>query len=107
VRIFLLWIFLPTLLLAGCSHSAVVVTNARPVAPSSTVSASAAFAAALLVTTAAVAVTQEASNPQPMPSSAFFRDWTSQPVPPMAQEREIREQDCTQPLDLSGNLRCR
>ncbi|HKU46748.1 MAG TPA: hypothetical protein VJQ58_07675 [Burkholderiales bacterium] len=95
------------ILLAGCSHSAVVVTNARPVAPSSTVSASAAFAAALLITTAAVAITQEASNPQPMPSSAFFRDWTSQPVPPMAQEREIREQDCTQPLYLSGNLRCR
>jgi hypothetical protein len=95
------------ILLGGCSHSAFVVTNARPVAPSSNVSATAAFAAALLVTTAAVAVTQEGSTSQAMPRSAFARDWSSQPVPPMALEREIRDQDCTKPLDLSGNLRCR
>ena len=96
------------LLLAGCSHSAVVVNNATPVAPSGNVNASGTIAAAVLVTTIAVTASQDASNRQSMPSSSMSSAWTSQPVPALASEREIAEQDCTQPIDFSaGNLRCR
>ena len=87
--------FLALLLLTGCSHSAVVVGNARAVAPSGTVTmnATGGFAAAVLIGTAAVAASQ---GP------------VSETVPAMAPEREIGEQDCTQPIDLTaGNLRCR
>ncbi len=81
-------------LLAGCSHSAVVVSNASSVAPSAPFNASGGVAAAVLIGTAAIAASQEAGSPQP--------------VPAMALEREVHLQDCTKPLDLTaGNLRCR
>ena len=100
--------WLLVVLLSGCSHSAVVVGNARPVAPSGTVNATGAVAAAVLISTAALAASDAASNPQPVSSSTMFSPWTSQAVPVMAAEREIGEQDCTKPIDLSaGNLRCR
>jgi hypothetical protein len=60
------------------------------VAPASA-NATGAIAAALVVTTIAVAASQE-------PSTA----------PALESERTIAEQDCTQPIDLTaGNLRCR
>jgi hypothetical protein len=96
------------LFLAGCVHSAAVVSNAQPTAPSGNVTATGAIAAAVLLSTIAVAASQDPNHPQPMPSFSIFSDWTSQPVPAMAPEREIGHQDCTQPIDLSaGNLRCR
>ena len=93
--------FLAFLLLSGCSHSAVVVGNARPVAPSSGIYVNAAggVGAAVMVGMAAVAATGELSNPQPMPGFSM--------VPPMEAGREVVEQDCTQPVDLTANLRCR
>ena len=82
------------LILAGCSHSAVVVGNAQPVAPSGNVNASGSVAAAVLIITIAVAASQSESNPPPAAG--------------MAPEREIADQDCTKPIDLAaGNLRCR
>jgi len=97
------------LLLAGCKHAAVGVNNAHPAAPvHGNVNASGSVAAALIVGTAALAVSQELSNPQPMPSWSIFSDWTSRPAPVLAPERDVVEQDCTKPIDLSaGNLRCR
>jgi hypothetical protein len=78
---------------AGCSHSAVVVSNAQATVVTSTAYVSGAAAAALVIGTAVIA---EASGPQP------------QPVPEMAPERAVALQDCTQPVDFSsGNLRCR
>ena len=95
--------FLAFLLLSGCSHSAVVVGNARPVTPSSGiyVNAVGGVGAAVIVGMAAVSVaaTGELSNPQPMPGFSM--------VPPMEAGREVVEQDCTQPVDLTANLRCR
>jgi hypothetical protein len=91
--------FVVLLLLTGCSHSAVVVSNARPVTPTGGiyVNAAGSVGAALLVGMAAVAAAAELSNPQPTPG--------------MQAEREVLEQDCTQPVDfagnLSANLRCR
>jgi len=80
--------------LAGCSHSAVVITNAHPVAPASGVNTSGAVAAAVIIGTVAISASQQAGNPQPAPG--------------MAPERAVALQDCTKPVDLSaGNLRCR
>ena len=100
---------LALLLLTGCSHSAVVVGNARPVTPTGglNVNAAGSVGAAVLVGMAAVAAAEELSNPQPMPSFSIFSDWTSRPVPGMEPERKVMEQDCTKPVDLSANLRCR
>ena len=93
--------FLAFLLLSGCSHSAVVVGNARPVTPSSGIYVNAAggVGAAVIVGMAAVAAAEELSNPQPIPGFSM--------VPPMEAGREVVEQDCTQPVDLTANLRCR
>jgi hypothetical protein len=95
------------LVLAGCSHSAAVITNAQPTAPVPGVNATGAIAAAVLIGVAVVATSQEVTDVQPTPSTAAFSDWSPRVVPAMAPERVIVEQDCTQPLDLSGNLRCR
>ena len=82
------------LLLSGCSHSAVVVSNAHPVVASGNVSASGGVAAVVLIGTAAIAASQDGSGPEA--------------VPTLAPEREVNLQDCTKPVDLTaGNLRCR
>ena len=100
--------FVMTILLAGCSHSAVVVSNANPVVQSSPVSASGAVAAAILAGTAAIAASQEPASPQAVPSSTMFTGQPSRLVPAMLPEREVGLQDCTKPIDLTaGNLRCR
>ena len=83
-----------SLTLIGCSHSAVVVTNANPVVRSSTVSASGAIAAGVIIGTAAIAASQDGSGVLG--------------VPEMAPERAVALQDCTKPVDFSAaNLRCR
>jgi len=35
------------------------------------------------------------------------QDSTQQPAPQMSPTRTINEQDCTQPISFTGNLRCR
>jgi hypothetical protein len=83
-----------SLTLIGCSHSAVVVTNASPVVRSSTVNASGAIAAGVIIGTAAIAASQDGSGVQGLPE--------------MAPERAVALQDCTKPVDFTaGNLRCR
>ena len=45
---------------------------------------------------------------EPQPTSPSVANWIwSRPVPTMNPERQISEQDCTKPIELSGNLRCR
>jgi hypothetical protein len=99
------WLML--LVLTGCSHSAAVISNAQPAAPVPGVNASGAIAAAVLIGVAVVATSQEVTDVQPTPSTAAFSDWSPRVVPAMAPDRVIVEQDCTQPLDLTGNVRCR
>src|SRR5438128_11341433 len=42
------------------------------------------------------------------PSFSAFSDWMgTRPPPEMNPDRAISEQDCTKPIELSGNLRCR
>ena len=49
------------------------------------------------------------SEPRPMPGVSAIYDWRGgEPVPPLAPQRRVREQDCSQPLeDPSANLKCR
>ena len=100
------------LLVGGCKHAAVGISNAHPAAPvpgALQINAVAPVSAAIIVgTVAAAAAVSEASSPSPGPNYSMFSDWTARPVPPMAAEREVGLQDCTRPIDLSaGNLRCR
>lgn len=45
---------------------------------------------------------------RPFPSPSTLIPGNTTPVPDMAPERRIAEQDCTQPIDLTaGNLRCK
>ena len=39
---------------------------------------------------------------------ASFSDWIwSQPAPAISPDRAVAEQDCTKPIELTDNLRCR
>ena len=41
-------------------------------------------------------------------SYPVLSDWRwSAPPPPMSPDRGVAEQDCTKPIDLTGNLRCK
>jgi hypothetical protein len=92
------------LLLAGCSHSAVLVNGGATARP--TANATGAIAAAAMVTAIAVTASQEPSAAQS--TSSNVSAWASQPLPVLDSERSIAEQDCTQPIDVTaGNLRCR
>jgi hypothetical protein len=45
---------------------------------------------------------------EPQPSYPTFSDWFwNRLAPVMNPQRQISEQDCTKPIELSGNLRCR
>jgi hypothetical protein len=82
-------------LAAGCSHSTVALNNSQPGAPVTGYANTNGAVAAVVLITSAVAAAHD------------FSDWTSRPVPAMAADREVAEQDCTRPVDLTGNLRCR
>jgi hypothetical protein len=43
-----------------------------------------------------------------MAPSPGLSDWSwSRPAPEMRPDRVVQEEDCTKPIELSGNLRCR
>ena len=56
-----------------------------------------------------VAVGDEAREDQPFPSFSALYDWRGRrPVPPLAPDRRVHEQDCSKPLeDPTANLKCR
>ena len=71
------------------------------------VGGSGALAAVTVAAFLAAAAAQE-SGEAPMYRSPVFSDWLwSRPAPEMHPDRVIQEQDCTKPIELSGNLRCR
>jgi hypothetical protein len=94
---------------AGCTHTQVGVNSSA--GPRSAVvsgaqvngsGAIAALAVAGLVAAAAVEDSREARM------SPGLSDWLwSRPAPQMRPDRAIQEEDCTKPIELSGNLRCR
>jgi hypothetical protein len=45
---------------------------------------------------------------EPQPTSPTLADWIgSAPAPAMSADRPVAEQDCTKPVALTGNLRCK
>lgn len=56
-----------------------------------------------------IATAGELRDPRPFPHVSAIYDWTgSQAVPPLAPDRRVHAQDCSQPLeDPTANLKCR
>ncbi len=103
---------------SACASSQVAVsTGARSAASSSVVSGGSVSVhahggsglATVLVAIALLAgMVEHAREEHPAPRLSDLVPGNTTPVPEMAPERRIAEQDCTQPIDFSaGNLRCK
>jgi hypothetical protein len=108
---------------AGCStHSRIDASfstgaaSAAPPAGTSVTTSSAglqihshSLAAVVIAGMFMAAAIDHAREPRPFPSfSAAFGDWfRGTPAPELDPARSISEQDCTRPIELSGNLKCR
>lgn len=101
------------LLLAGCAHVSVDATS-----NTSTGSAAGAqvglhvesrsLAAVVIAGMFLAAAIEDAREPRPMPSFASFADWfRAPPKAALDPNRAVQEQDCTRPVQLGGNLKCR
>ena len=54
------------------------------------------------------AAAEEARDPRPFPSFSAFSDWfRGTPRAALDPQRTVQEQDCSKPVELSGNLKCR
>jgi len=101
------------LLLGACSHVQLAARSdsGAPVSSggaSVQVQASNTLAALVLAGMLIAGAAEDARNPQPFPSLSVFSDWmTPRPAPAMQPDRVISEQDCTRPIALGDNLRCR
>jgi hypothetical protein len=99
------------LVLGACSHVQVDArSGARTVNSNASVhvhggnSLAAVGLAAMLIAGAA----EDVRSPQPFPSLSVFSDWMNpRAAPAMQPDRAVSEQDCTKPIQLSDNLRCR
>ena len=97
---------LAVLLLAGCSHATIDAGGGA--AHAGVHIHSDALAAAVLAGMVAAAAAEDARDPRGMPSFSGLADWfRGTPAPELAPDRPISEQDCTRPIELTGNLRCR
>ena len=104
-------------MLSACAHTSVSLNTGTGAAPSGStivssgaglqVHATGGAAAAIVVTGIAVGVAQQASDPQPSDYGSFSGWFWGRPAPAMDPTRTVNEQDCTQPIADSGNLRCR
>ncbi len=94
------------LLLAGCSHA--TVDAGAGGAHAGVHVHSDALAAVVVAGMVAAAAAEHAREPRGMPSFSSLADWfRGTPAPELAPDRPINEQDCTKPVELTGNLRCR
>jgi hypothetical protein len=86
------------LLLAGCSHASI---HAGSNLSSDT---RALVLAGMLIAGAA----EDAREPRPYPGFASLSDWwRGPPVPELDPSRAVSEQDCSRPVALGANLKCR
>ena len=101
------------LLLAGCSHTAI---EARSEHASNAIGGgqvgvhieSRSLAAVVIAGMFIAAAAEEARDPRPFPSFSVFSDWfRGTPKGELDPRRRVHEQDCSKPVDLSGNLKCR
>ena len=97
------------LVCAACTQTQVNVNSSA--APRSAVvsgvqvSGSGTIAALAVAGLVAAAAVEDGREPRMSPG---LSDWLwSRPAPEMRPDRSIQEQDCTKPIELSGNLRCR
>jgi hypothetical protein len=99
------------LFLAGCGHAGVNArTDARAVNANANVQVHAgnSLAALVLAGMLIAGAAEDMRNPQPFPSLSVFSDWMNpRPAPAMQPDRTVSEQDCTKPIELGDNLRCR
>ena len=98
-----------SILCAACTHAQYVATvNSGTVVHTSgaqvRIDPASPFGVALLAATIAAAVSGDFSE---TPGYAGFTDAIWRQPPPMIPDRAVAEQDCTKPIELTGNLRCR
>ena len=94
--------FLLPLLLAGCSHATIDAKSNHVHLESRS------LAAVVIAGMFIAAAAEEAREPRPFPSFDEFADGFR--APPRAEldpTRPVNEQDCTRPVELGANLRCR
>ena len=104
-------------LLLGCSHARVGVNAGTTVSGGgSSVTSSrtglhvqASNGAALaIVIIALIAGASDAERDRPLPDPRSLLPENTAPVPALAPQRPVSEQDCSRPLtDFTGNLKCR
>jgi hypothetical protein len=113
--------FLLVLLLAGCSHVTIdartrTSSGSATPPPGTTVTSSQAglhiesraLAAVVITGMFLAAAIDDAREQRPFPSFSVFSDWfRGTPAPQLTPDRPISEQDCTKPVELTGNLKCR
>ena len=98
-----------SILCTACTHAQYVATvNSGTVVNTGSaqvrVDGASPFGIALFAVTLAAAVSGDLSG-----TSAYsgFTDSIWRQPPPMNPDRAVAEQDCTKPIELTGNLRCR
>lgn len=104
-------------LLAACAHTGVSVNSGAPPASGTHVvsngaglhvNASGGVAAAIVAAGIIAGAAQDLREPEPMPRYWRFSDgFWSRPAPELDPTRSVTEQDCTKPIEGSGNLKCR
>ena len=100
------------LVLGACSHVQIDArSDSGPPAASSGASMhvhGGSLAALVLAGMLIAGAAEDIGNPQPFPSLSIFFDWMNpRPAPAMQPDRTVSEQDCTKPIELGDNLRCR
>jgi hypothetical protein len=109
------------LLLAGCSHATIdagsrMSTGGVAPPPGTSVTSGSAgvhvhshsLAAVVIAGMFMAAAIDHSREPRDFPSFSSFADWfRGTPAPQLAADRPIAEQDCTKPIELTGNLKCR
>jgi hypothetical protein len=101
------------LLLAGCSHVRVDASShgsaGIPGGAEASVHVHGRSLAALVIAGMFLAsASEEMRDPRPLPSFSALSDWFwGEPKAELDPSRSVSEQDCSRPVALEGNLKCR
>jgi hypothetical protein len=92
-------------LAAGCSHGTSVTTGSAGLQARSE---SRGLANAVIAVGLVAGAIEYSREDRPFPSPAALLPENTPPIPALAPDRRISEQDCTRPVDYSlGNIRCK